>query len=152
MAKTNRTKVALLGFLSWGTMSGYDLRKLIDGSISYFWNESYGRIYPMLARLVSEGLASVEKTESEGGRPRNIYSLSATGRAELDEWLANPSVPSQPVRDERLLKLFFGARVSPAVSIQLVEAFAVELEETQARYRETRARLESAKDAPIDQR
>jgi PadR family transcriptional regulator AphA len=152
MAKPNRTRSALLGFLSWGPMSGYDLRQIIDGSISNFWSESYGRIYPMLAQLTREGLASCEKTRSEGGRPRNVYSLTLAGREALDEWLGRPVAVSQPPRDERLLKLFFGARVRPAMSIQLVEAFEAELEETTTRYAETRERLEAAKEAPIDQK
>ena len=30
----NRTRQALLGFLSWGPQTGYGLRKIIDGSVS----------------------------------------------------------------------------------------------------------------------
>ncbi len=152
MARPNRTKVALLGFLSWGPMSGYDVRKLIDGSISNFWSESYGRIYPMLAQLVDEGLASVEKTESDGGRPRNIYSLTDAGRSALREWTEDPTAPSQLPRDERLLKLFFSAGVPPETTIELIERFVVELKETQEHYAQIRAQLEAAKDAPLDQR
>ncbi len=152
MSKPNRTKAALLGFLSWGPMSGYDIRRLIDGSISNFWSESYGRIYPILAQLVDEGLASVEKTTSPGGRPRNIYSLMDAGRAALDEWLVHPETPTQPPRDERLLKLFFGARVSPDRSVDLIESFASELRELQLHYADTREHLEKVKDAPPDHR
>ena len=152
MPKPNRTKLALLGFLSWGPMSGYDIRRLIDGSISNFWSESYGRIYPILSQLVDEGLASVEKTTSPGGRPRNIYSLKDAGRTVLDEWLGHPEAPQQPPRNERLLKLFFGARVSPDRSIDLIESFASELRELQLHYTKTRESLETAKEAPLDQR
>jgi len=152
MATTNRSMAALLGFLSWGPMSGYDIRKLIDGSISNFWSESYGRIYPMLAKLVDEGLASCEQTRSEGGRPRNVYTITRPGRAALDEWLEDPVATPQPPRNERLLKLFFGARIRPEISAQLIEGFALELGETRARYAETRERIEAAKEARVDQR
>ena len=53
------TPNALLGLLSLGPMSGYDIRQLIPRSIGYFWNESYGQIYPGLKRLAAAGL--VEK-------------------------------------------------------------------------------------------
>ena len=76
MKRRNRTKAALLGFLSWGPMSGYDLRRVIDQSISNFWSESYGRIYPMLAELSKDGLVDCQKTVSDGGRPRNVYKLT----------------------------------------------------------------------------
>ncbi len=152
MSRSNRTKLALLGFLSWGPMSGYDIRKLIDGSISNFWNESYGRIYPMLAELVTYGLASVEKTESQGGRPRNVYTLTKDGRDTLKDWLDDPECPTQPPRDERLLKLFFGAQTSVDASIWLIETFMAELEKRQADYAETRRRLEEASTETRDRR
>lgn len=152
MERSNRTKLSLLGFLSWGPMSGYDIRKLIDGSISNFWSESYGRIYPMLAKLVTHGLASVEKTESQGGRPRNVYTLTEDGRDTLKDWLDDPECPTQPPRDERLLKLFFGAQTSVDASIRLIETFIAELEKRRAHYAETRQRLEQASSAPLDRR
>ena len=45
MSQPNRTKTALLGFLSWGPMSGYDVRQLIEGSIANFWSEGYHFIW-----------------------------------------------------------------------------------------------------------
>lgn len=151
MAQPNRTKTALLGFLSWGPMSGYDLRRLIEGSIANFWSEGYGRIYPMLAQLAADGLATRTETRSEGGRPRNVYEITAAGRDELAHWLQEPPVP-RPRRNERLLKLFFGARSDLAVSREHVAAYRTELEETREHYGEIRERLEATKDPPVDQR
>ncbi len=34
-SQPNRTKTALLGFLSWGPISGYDLARLIDSAWDY---------------------------------------------------------------------------------------------------------------------
>jgi len=151
MKRRNRTKAALLGFLSWGPMSGYDLRRVIDQSISNFWSESYGRIYPMLAELSKDGLVDCQKTVSDGGRPRNVYKLTKAGTADLDDWLAQP-VSTAPPRDERLLKLFFGARTDVHNSRRLVEAYGIELGDRKQRYIDTRATLEAAKDAPEDRR
>ncbi len=151
MARPNRTRNALLGFLSWGPLSGYDLGQLIEGSIANFWSEGYGRIYPMLAQLAEEGLATRTETRSEGGRPRNVYAITDRGREALRDWLAEPTVPG-PLRDERLLKLFFGARVDPEVSLASIADYRARLEGDRERYGEIRARLESAKSPPLDQR
>ncbi|MGH9601902.1 MAG: PadR family transcriptional regulator, partial [Terriglobales bacterium] len=48
---TNTTRFALLGLLSLGPQSGYDLKKRMEQSIAHFWSESYGQIYPTLRRL-----------------------------------------------------------------------------------------------------
>jgi PadR family transcriptional regulator AphA len=109
------TPNALLGLLSLGPMSGYDIRQLIPQSIGHFWSESYGQIYPALKRLAAAGLVE-KKVERKKGKPdRHLYSLTPAGRMQLQQWLKLPPA-DEPPRNELLLKLFFGARVSPAVS------------------------------------
>ena len=121
--KQNQTVWLILGMLSFKpNMSGYDIRKGIEASVSYFWRESYGQIYPTLKRLAAEGLIVARRVGSKGRPERQEYSLSAKGRARLREWLAEP-FRVQPVRSEFLLKLFFGRTASPEVSIQHIKTF-----------------------------
>jgi PadR family transcriptional regulator AphA len=109
------TPNALLGLLSLRPMSGYDIRQMVARSIGHFWSESYGQIYPGLKRLAAAGLIE-KKTERNKGKPdRNLYSLTAEGREHLREWLKIP-VLGEGARNELLLKLFFGAHISPSVS------------------------------------
>jgi PadR family transcriptional regulator AphA len=113
MARENKTRYALLGLLSMGPMSGYDMKKLTDFSLSYFWSENYGHIYPILKKLEQEGLIT-RRTERTRGRPdRNVYSLTKKGQGEFDRWLGLPA-EEQPIRNEFLLKLFFGQRIPRA--------------------------------------
>ncbi len=151
LARTpNRTRQALLGFLSWGPLSGYGLRKVIDGSVSNFWTESYGRIYPMLKELEEEGLATSMEASTPGGRPTKTYSITDAGRHELASWLGDDEVGPTPRRNEMLLKLFFAARAEGLEPERIVEAFrALKLEELE-RYAETRAELEAATNPPPD--
>ncbi len=122
MAKENRTKFVLLGLLSWRPMSGYDLKKTIETSISNFWTESYGQIYPMLKRLTAEGLVT-RSVEKQVGKPdRYLHTLTDTGREELLRWLTEP-VEHQGVRIELLLKLFFGRQVAVADSVRQAQQF-----------------------------
>lgn len=121
MAKRNRTKLAVLGFLTWKPMSGYEIKKAIDGSISNFWRESYGQIYPILQELAAEGLATSETVKGEGAREQTIYTITEAGRAELRDWLTEPAATERP-RVELLLKLFFGRQGDQAACIRHVEA------------------------------
>jgi hypothetical protein len=64
-----------------------------------------------------------KKTQRQKGKPdRHVYSLTAEGRARLKDWLKRPVADEVP-RSELLLKLFFGAHVSPSVSREHVAAF-----------------------------
>lgn len=72
---------------------GYDLMKVAE--------ISSGTLYPLLARLTDDGWLESRWEESEfpGKPPRQLYRLTATGRAEARaaiararaEWLLSPS-------------------------------------------------------------
>ena len=122
MAKENKSQYAILGMLSTGPMSGYDIKKAIANSVANFWNESYGQIYPILKQLADAGLTT-SRTEKQEGKPeRYVYTLSDKGREELLRWLTEP-VEQVVERNELLLKLFFGHEVPVATSIEHVQQF-----------------------------
>lgn len=119
MKELNQSQFALLGLLSLGPMSGYDLKQLSEWSVGHFWRESYGQIYPHLKRLAAQGLVSSKTEGGSGRRDRHVYRLTAAGREALRSWLAKPAVAEVP-RNEMLLKLFFGGLVAPRISAEHV--------------------------------
>ncbi len=121
LPKANTTRYALLGLLSLGPQSGYDLKKLVVGSISHFWSESYGQIYPTLRRLEAERLATRRREAGRGRPDRQVYALTPAGRRELQRWLEQPA-RFEPPRSELLLRLFFGGSTSLDASRRQVEA------------------------------
>ena len=136
-----QSRYAVLGMLTVGPMSGYDIKKFIETSVAHFWKESYGNLYPLLARLAEEKLVR-RRTERQRGKPdRYVYSLTARGRAQFLEWLAEP-VQEETVRSELLLKLFFGRHLEPG----RIESHLEEYHRTQSRLiaglRATREMLE----------
>lgn len=110
-----RTAYVILGMLSIEpNRSGYDIRKAIEGSVGYFWHESYGQIYPTLKRLVAEGLIAPARKPASS-RQRQEYALTKAGRMALRRWLAEP-FENDPPRNEFLLKLFFAREAAPGVA------------------------------------
>jgi len=131
--KETKSRYAILGMLSICPRSGYDIKKGIEGSISNFWSESYGQIYPILKRLVSEKLV-VKSVQRQSGKPdRHVYELTTRGRVELRGWLGKRAVPKVQ-RDEFLLKLFFGEEVPAATNLKHVEQFRENQLELLAKY------------------
>lgn len=128
MTKDNTTKYILLGLLSHEPMSGYDMKKRIDGMIRPFWNVGYGQIYPTLNGLEEEGLVKKEISETSKGPTRNVYAITSTGTEQLEKWLLLPE-EREYTRYEILLKLFFGGKLNPAVSMQRIEAFQTQHEQ-----------------------
>jgi len=120
--KNPRSKYAMLGMLSIRPMSGYDIKKAVEGSINYFWTESYGQIYPMLKTLVAERLVTKTVRKQAGKPDRHVYALTDRGRQELHAWLASRVLPTVE-RNELLLKLFFGEESSIIVNVKHVEEY-----------------------------
>ncbi|MGD0565849.1 MAG: PadR family transcriptional regulator [Candidatus Goldiibacteriota bacterium] len=124
MAQKNRTRFAILGMLAYQPMSGYDIKKMIDNSIAYFWKENYGHIYPVLAELNKEGLIKLrereKKKEAKGGPERKVYEITEQGGRAIKKWLYEPHA-AEYSRIELLLKLFFGMLVPMDISIAAIE-------------------------------
>lgn len=110
---------AILGFLSIGPMSGYDLKKVFDESVGHFWTADQAQIYRTLSRLIEEGLVEANRIEQEGRPDRKEHRLTDAGRVELDKWVIAPG-ESQPTREPFLIKVFFAGRLGPEQARQLL--------------------------------
>ena len=85
----------------------YDLKRLAALSTSNFWTVPHTQLYTECGRLAAEGLLS--ETREQTGRRRRSYRLTRNGRRALSRWRAEPAGELYELRDEGLLKLFFGA-------------------------------------------
>jgi len=118
-------KHALLGFINYGPMTGYELKKFFDTSVAHFWNAELSQIYPALKQLEGEGLVEM-KVEVQEDRPnRKVYSITDTGRRELLDWLATPAQHEQ-VREPILIKVFFGSSLPKPELISVLQNCADE--------------------------
>ena len=104
-------KHALLGFLSQRPLTGNDLKKAFDGSVSNFWPADQAQIYRTLAGLVADGLAEVQVVPQDGRPDRKEHHVTQAGLDELDRWLRTPLEP-QPTREPFLLKVYFAGRLT----------------------------------------
>lgn len=105
MELTNASYV-MLGMLSVGSKSGYEIRRSAELSLRYFWTVSPAQIYTELARLEEAKLVrGVDGTR--GKRPRRTFKLTAAGRKALRAWLLEDDLNRLEIRDQFLLKLFF---------------------------------------------
>ena len=112
-------KHAILGFLGYTSLSGYDLKKAFNGSVQHFWPADQSQIYRTLAQLTAEGLAE-RAADGQGPRDRHVYAITDAGRAELRRWLATP-LPPQDDRNPFLIQVFFAANLSADEALAVIE-------------------------------
>ena len=116
---------AILGFLNYQPLSGYDLKKAFDHSVRHFWYADQSQIYRTLARLTAQGWAEVEVVEQTERPDRKVYHITPEGKEELHRWLKSP-YPDQPQHSAPLIQVFFfGQLTDEEVRAKFSEAAAL---------------------------
>jgi PadR family transcriptional regulator, regulatory protein AphA len=118
MSNLSSTARVILGLLKFAPRTGYDVKRVTDISTRFFWRASYGQIYPELHTLADAGLVRA-RNEPHGRRRRLVYELTSSGERAFREWLAGTGELYE-VRDEGLLRLFFGELMTEADLLALV--------------------------------
>jgi DNA-binding PadR family transcriptional regulator len=110
--KISGTEAAILGLLTRGEMSGYDLQRAAEAAGGFFWAPTKSRIYAVLPQLVDRGFATSREVRQTGRPNKQLYKITKAGRSAVQAWLEEP--PSfEPERAPVLLKLYFGNLVAP---------------------------------------
>jgi DNA-binding PadR family transcriptional regulator len=104
---------AILGFLDYQPMSGYDLKKFFDQSAAHFWSATQSHIYKALENLEDEGMVESQIIQQEGKPNRKQYKITAAGRAELCRWVSTP-LPVEAKREAWLIQVFFAHNITNA--------------------------------------
>lgn len=125
------TKFAVLGILTLGQHTGYDIKQHMEQSTSYFWNENYGQIYPTLAELLDSSDIDMEIIRQDGKPDKKLYRITDQGRQTLSQWLSQPTDYVVDLKkNELLLRVFFGSNSTPEMIIMHIEAYQLKLEES----------------------
>ena len=105
------TEFAILGLLSGGECSGYDLKKSAEAGIGYVWTAAKSQVYAVLPRLVAGGYATAKHVRQERFPDKQVYRITRRGEEAFGVWLEEP-VDYFSSRSPFLLKVFFGEKMS----------------------------------------
>ena len=126
---------ALLGLLNYSPMSGYDLKKIFDNSINFFWAAHTSQIYRELKGLEEKKFVDSKMTPGEKGPDRRTYSITKTGKDSFKKWLADFPEPISPdTRDDFLVRVFFSSIIG-------IENLEFEMRRKLKEYQKERVRL-----------
>lgn len=114
----------VLGFLNYGSMSGYDLAKAFSSSVQFFWNAQNSQIYLVLDKLEKQGFVTHQLVVQTDKPSKKLYSITEAGRAEFLRWLAAPNESiSVEFKSAFLMKVFFSGNRTPAENVEMFRAF-----------------------------
>ena len=122
MAKDRKIDLVILGLLFHEDLTGYDIKKRIDGAISFFWKGSFGSIYPALSDMEKSGLVEKRRTEIKGRREKILYHITDKGIDALKEWL-KVAQAANDLKYESMLKLYFGGVADKGTALKNIRYF-----------------------------
>jgi PadR family transcriptional regulator, regulatory protein AphA len=119
-------KYAILGFLSWRSFTGYDIKKIIADSTGFYWSGNNNQVYTSLVQLHRDGLVTSEIQYQERYPSRKVYSITDQGRKELKSWVQSAPEPAQ-IRKSFLVQLAWADQLDPAEMDRLLEKYEYEV-------------------------
>jgi len=144
MANEKKLDCVILGLLSHEDLTGYEIKRMMDTALKFFWSASFGSIYPTLKELVENGFAV--KLDSVGNdRNKITYAITEKGREHLRNWLELP-VEKDEIRYETLLKLFFADESSEKTAMRHIDNFETQIQGALSFLREVVKNLEHSRD------
>jgi DNA-binding PadR family transcriptional regulator len=103
---------AILGLLSDGPMTGYEIKQFFKTAIKHFWNVSDGQLYPTLKKMHMEEVISLEVVQQDRTANKRVYSITEAGRRQFERWLREPVLKFEELKEPFVLKVFFFSKLS----------------------------------------
>ncbi|NLL79129.1 MAG: PadR family transcriptional regulator [Clostridiales bacterium] len=101
----------LLGLLNYSDMTGYELDKTFQDSLSHFWRGQRSQIYRELNKMEEMGWLSSRIHFQEDKPNQRIYSITEKGKEALAAWLdPEAELEFSPMRNEMLMHVFFSGQ------------------------------------------
>jgi PadR family transcriptional regulator, regulatory protein AphA len=108
--KLTPTSFMVLGLLEQAApaeATPYDIKQWMGFSVDNFWPTPHAQVYREPERLATGGYVTERREET--GRRRKFYKITKAGSEALSSWRREPLDDLPELRDQAVLKIFFGA-------------------------------------------
>jgi DNA-binding PadR family transcriptional regulator len=96
---------AFLALLEGRPQHGYDLKRAYDQHFGHDRPLHYGQVYTTLAKLLRNGLVTVDGVEGGSGPDRKRYTITEAGVTDVQRWLDEPETPDQYLQSSLYAKV-----------------------------------------------
>ncbi len=115
-------KHGILGLISNGSKTGYEIMTVFRDSLNHFWTAQTSQIYRELQTMEKAGWIRQTHIEQTGKPDKNVFSITSAGHDELLRWLRDDNLPAA-VRNPFLMKTFFMGELPVKENIAFFKAF-----------------------------
>jgi DNA-binding PadR family transcriptional regulator len=123
----------ILGLVKDAGLSGYDLSKLFEYVVRFFWQAEQSQVYRALYRLRDLGWVKSSIVEQENAPDKTVYRITRTGIGALAKWLKT-EVDEPPARRVWLGQFFFANALPASDAVSILERRIHDLKECLAEF------------------
>ncbi len=118
-------KHGILGLLNYGSMTGYELMKVFEDSLVFFWKAQTSQIYRELDTIEKKGWVTSEMVIQQDKPNKKIFTVTEEGKKEFLRWL-NEHSPHKTMqyRDELTMRMYFSASGDKEKLVKELELYA----------------------------
>ena len=119
-------KYGLLGLLNYGPKTGYELNKVFEDSLSFFWQAKASQIYRELDAMERCGWLKSERIIQNDKPNKRVYSLTDKGTQEFLDWLLVPETDilgAARVKSAFLMRVFFAGELPVEQAKEMLGTF-----------------------------
>ena len=113
----------ILGFLLYGNMSGYDLAKIFDSSVKFFWYARANHIYLELTKLEKKSYVKCEYIVQRDKPNKKLYHITDEGKNEFLRWISTNNDDIEKNKNAFLMRVFFSGSTTVEQSIDMFNKF-----------------------------
>lgn len=113
---------AILGILSYKSITGYDLKKIIQESAFMYWSGNNNQIYKSLTDLLEKGMVTNVTMHQEGSPTKKIYEITSEGLAALKEWVLSSSEPIE-IKKPFLIHIAWSKKLNTSELNMLIDEY-----------------------------
>ncbi|MCI8540422.1 MAG: PadR family transcriptional regulator [Erysipelotrichaceae bacterium] len=123
-------KHAILGFLNYQDMSGYDIDRWLEKPIAFFWHAQTSQVYKELNAMMKNHWVE-SRVEVQSGKPnKKVFSITDEGRIELVRWLGDADLGEiMKYKNPLLIKVFFSSSIDLGATMRMLEKYIAECNE-----------------------
>ena len=119
-------KHGLLGLLILESHTGYELDKEFKETMKYIWQAKNSQIYNELDKMEQKGWLTSERIIQEDKPIKRVYSITASGKAELLDWLCAPEDDVNSALTQKnafLLRVLLAGNTNKDAALKLLHSF-----------------------------
>jgi PadR family transcriptional regulator AphA len=123
----------VLGLVKDAGLSGYDLAKLFEYVVRFFWQAEQSQVYRALYRLRDLGWVRASVVEQAHAPDKTVYQITGAGKAALRVWL-RAEADEPPARRVWLGKFFFSNELPTSDVSEILDRRIRDLQECLAEF------------------